>query len=247
MKVIIVLPAYNEAANLPALLEGIERMAVESGFEVLTVVVDDGSADGTWDAIKECASTIRDEYALRHGYNCGLGLTIRDGLLRAGELANSEDVIITMDADGTHDPDLIPTMVRATGHSDIVIASRYRRHSEVVGLSPIRRLMSFGARLLFQTLMPIPGVRDYTCGYRAYRASIVHRALQVHGEGLVRERGFSCMAEILLKMERLNATVCEVPMTLRYDRKQGESKMRVWRTVAHTMSLLMRARIGVLP
>jgi len=108
----------------------------------------------------------------------GLGETIRDALELAARKADPEDVVVTMDADNTHPVELIPEMVpRLLEGYDVVIASRYRTGASVVGLSGFRRLMSFGARLIYQAVFPIRGVRDYTCGFRAYRAGFSRRHL----------------------------------------------------------------------
>src|SRR5436190_26000 len=123
---------------------------------------------------------------------------------------------------------LIPSMVqRIMSGADLVIALRYRKGSTVIGLSLFRSVMSWGARILFQLMFPIRDVRDYTCGFRAYRASFLQRTFQIYGASLVTEHSFACMAEILLKVSRLHPKTSEIPMTLRYDLKQGTSKMRV--------------------
>jgi len=131
------------------------------------------------------------------------------------------------------------------GGSDIVIASRYRRGSRVVGLSKFRHLMSIGARLLFQVTFPMKGVRDYTCGFRAYRASLLKRAFARYGKSLAQERGFAAMAEILLRLNSMRPAFSEVPMVLRYDFKSGDSKMRVGATVMKTLRMMRRLRSAV--
>jgi dolichol-phosphate mannosyltransferase len=125
---------------------------------------------------------------------------------------------------------------------DVVIASRYRTGASVVGLSGFRHVMSFGARLLYQAFFPIRGVRDYTCGFRAYRAGILAEAFERYGDRLVTERGFASMAEILLKVARIGARMSETPMVLRYDLKGGTSKMNVPRTVWKTLAMMARLR-----
>jgi dolichol-phosphate mannosyltransferase len=180
---------------------------------------------------------------VRHVKNRGLGETIRDALSVSAGLAAPDDVIVTMDADNTHSPTLIPAMVRAIQNgSDVVIASRYRHGSRVVGLALSRHLMSYGARFLFQLAFPLKGVRDYTCGFRAYRASLLKDAFARYGNTFVQERGFSAMAEILLKLRALRPRFSEVPMVLRYDFKSGDSEMRVGATVMKTLRMIHRLR-----
>jgi len=242
MTVFLVLPAYNEELGLPKLLRSFRDAMGAAGLRAQVVIVDDGSHDRTREVIRDWSSKLPIDLVL-HGENRGLGETIRDALKRAAALAEPEDTIVTMDADNTHDPILIPSMIRllATG-KDVVIASRYRPGSRVVGLEPYRRLMSYGARILFQIVHPISGVRDYTCGFRAYRASAVKDAFALHGDTLVTERGFACMAEILMRLSRMGLRMAEVPMVLHYDQKEGTSKMRVAITVLKTLRLMARSR-----
>ena len=131
-------------------------------------------------------------------------------------------------------------MVRE-GH-DVVIASRYRPGARVVGVSLPRRFTSYGASWLFRILFPTPGVRDYTCGFRAYRGQVLTSAVSRYGSRFVEAQGFQCMVDILLKLRKLDVIFGEVPMILRYDLKLGSSKMRVARTIWQTLSLLLKRR-----
>jgi dolichol-phosphate mannosyltransferase len=245
MRVFLTLPAYNEQEALPRLFQAFEQeVALAGSHDGRVVIVDDGSRDRTCEVISQWGGRLSIDL-VRHASNRGLGETIRDALRRASELAATDDVIVTMDADNTHSPALIPGMIaRLNQGYDLVIASRYRRGARVVGLSPVRHVMSYGARFLFQILYPISGVRDYTCGFRAYRAGLLHKAFLTYGDSLVTERGFACMAEILLKLARLGLRASEVPMVLRYDQKPSASKMNVGNTVSTTIKLIARTRFS---
>jgi len=94
-------------------------------------------------------------------------------------------------------------------------------------------------------IFPTPNVRDFTCGFRAYRAGILKHAFDRYGELFVAESGFSCMVDILLKLRGLGAIMTEVPMVLRYDLKYGVSKMLVMRTIRDTLRLLVSRRVGL--
>jgi len=164
--------------------------------------------------------------------------------LRALDLATDDDIIVTMDADNTHTPGLLPRMINTLeGGNDVVIASRYQPGARVVGLSPWREFLSTGMRWLFQILLPIRGVRDYSCGYRAYRASILRRAFDLWGEAFISQSGFSCMVDILLKLNRLGAVMTEVPLVLHYENKRGKSKMNVSKTIRETLRLAWREKV----
>jgi dolichol-phosphate mannosyltransferase len=244
-KVIVALPAYNEGANIGRLLDGLDTSLRSMKFDYKIVVVDDGSKDNTLDVLKEYEKRLP-LVIERHIVNQGLGATITDGLRVAARLATDDDVIITMDADGTHLPGLMPRMVQMIDEGrDVVIASRYQPGAQVHGVPVARRFMSWIASWIFRVVFPTHSVRDYTCGYRAYRGSIVAKAVTQYGDRFVEERGFQCMAEILLKIRALHAVFGEVPMILRYDLKEGKSKMRVARTVANTLKLLVQRRLRI--
>lgn len=240
----VVLPAFNEADNLPALLRALQETMEDNRIVYEVILVDDGSRDQTAAIAEDCAKTLP-VVVIRHDVNQGLGVTLRDGLQAALERAGQRDIIITMDADDTHTPGLIVQMVRMIGEGyDVVIASRYRAESRVYGVPLLRRVMSRGASLLMRLVFPIRGVRDFTCGYRAYRADVLLRAVDhYHGE-FVNQEGFQCMVDILLKLRPMHLIFGEVPLLLRYDRKGGESKMRVGRTAKNTLLLLLRRRLG---
>ncbi len=244
MQILLTLPAYNEEAGLPEVLAAFEREVLGAGYSGRVIIVDDGSTDGTAQVIREWSARLPLEL-VRHAGNRGLGETIEDGLRRAAEMAAPEDVIVTMDADNTHAPGAIPDLARRLDQGyDVVIASRFRPGSRVEGLSGFRHLMTYGARILFQLMFPIRGVRDYTCGFRAYRAGRLQETLARHPGRLLREEGFAAMAEILLYLRGRGVKMSEVPMVLRYDRKRGPGKMRVGATVVKTLQLLARSRFS---
>ena len=240
----IVLPAYNEADNLPTLLRALQETMSDNQLAYEVIVVDDGSSDQTA-AVVETWSSELPLVLVRHAVNQGLGATLRDGLQSALERAGERDVVVTMDADDTHTPGLIVQMVRMIGEGyDVVIASRYRAESRLYGVPWLRRAMSRAASLLMRAVFPIRGVRDFTCGYRAYRADVLQRAVdRYHGE-FVNQDGFQCMVDILLKLRPMRLIFGEVPLLLRYDRKGGQSKMEIGRTAKNTLLLLLRRRLG---
>ncbi len=245
MKIFIVLPAYNEAENLPPIFDGLRRIARDTyNLELAVVLVDDGSTDDT----VEVARNSGDGLALdivRNESNLGLAATFVRGLERATRAAGDDDIVVCMDADNTHVPGSVLSMMRNVAEGrDVVIASRYRPGSVTRGVPWFRRLLSRGMSLLFRAVYPIPGVRDYSCGYRAYRASILKRLFDSEGESLLASDGFSCMVRILLKLHKQGAICGEVPMVLRYDEKAGASKMAVGRTVVRTLSVLLSERFS---
>jgi len=247
----LALPAYNEERSLPALLERcvpVAQTLARENCRLAVLVVDDGSRDGTVEAARRFAQKLALE-VIPHGVNRGLGAALRTGLTAALARAADGDLVATMDADNTHDPALLPEMLRRLeqSHADVVIASRYAPGGREVGLSPLRRVLSRGASLLLSALASVRGARDYTCGYRLYRVTTLRRAAAAWGERLVEEAGFTCMAEVLLKLGRGGARVTESPLILRYDLKEGASKMKMTRTIARYFALIRRIRTQAMP
>ncbi|MCS7468263.1 glycosyltransferase [Stieleria sp. ICT_E10.1] len=242
-KVFLALPAYNEQEALPELLERIGESFADTGLPYEVVVVDDGSTDDTAQIVSQLSFQMP-LHLVQHQQNQGLGTTIRDALREAVDRAGERDIIVTMDADNTHPPGLIDRMVRMIHEGcDVVIASRFESGGCAVGVPIERHFLSISARLLFTVLFPTRGVRDYTSGFRAYRASVIRQGFADHGDAFVGEKGFSCMADILLKLRKQGVLFGEAPLRLRYDRKGGASKMQVFKTIWLTLKLLTRHRL----
>lgn len=245
-RLFVVLPAYNE----PGIGRLIDRIgnALTGKFPFEIIIVEDGSKDDT-------AALITAKMAkwpvkmVRHEVNQGLGPTIRDGLAEAAKLASHGDVVVSLDADETQPPEIIPEMVAALKQGkDVIIASRFRPGAKVEGLTLSRKIFSLVAAATSIIVFPIPGVRDYTCGFRAYRAEILQRAFSYYGAGFVDQAGFHCMVDILLKLRLLRyedgraPKFGEVGFVLSYDRKEGVSKMPVTKTIISTLKLLLKRR-----
>ena len=245
VKIWIVLPAYNEADALPLLLDALIEHLEDLSSEFSIIVVNDGSVDRTG-AIAEEYAKRGHVIAIHNERNSGLAETLKRGLLAAVERANERDVILTMDADNTQPAGLARRLFRVILEgNDVVIASRYREGSRVRGVPLPRVLLSYGSSWLFRFFFPTPGVRDFTSGYRAYRASVMKSLVDRYGNEFISERGFSCMVDILLRLRGLNVIIAEVPLVLRYDQKPGATKMKVAQTVFDTLRLLVRRRFGV--
>jgi len=237
----IVLPAFNEAESLKVLLPELIRTLKAERLQHKIYVIDDGSLDGTSKVVKSFSGRFPQIKLVVHKINKGLAETINTGFKEALKRSRSGDILITMDADNTHLPGLIVRMARLINEgNDIVISSRFVSGSRVRGVPPSRRLLSFAAGTIFKILFPIPGVKDYTCGFRAYRVDLIKKGMEIYKDKFISEKGFSCMVDILLKLRRLDPICVEVPMILRYDLKKGKSKMNVGKTIVETLKLILR-------
>ena len=242
--IFVVLPAYNEAEGLPALLEKIEEVFQDNLRRYHIIVVDDASTDNTA-ALASQASFHMPLTLVQHKVNQNLPGALRTGFLEATQLADEGDIVITMDGDNTHQPGVMNQLIQKVFEGyDVAIASRFVSGARVMGVPGSRVFTAFGARMLFKLIMPIPGVRDYTCGYRAYRVSALRKTMAYYGDEFISEPGFSCMVDVLLKMRRFKFMMCEVPLLLRYDEKAGASKMKVFSTIVESLKLLLKRRFG---
>lgn len=243
MQVIFIIPAYNEEENLPVLLEGLRERMQSLGRPYHVIVVDDGSQDRTAEVASSYAPEISIE-VIRQPVNRGVGEAFRTGFHRALALAGPEDAIVTKEADNTSDLSILPQILKKLeAGDDVVLASCFALHGEVVGSSFDRHCLSFGANLLVRTCFSIPGVHTYSSFYRAYRAEALKRAFAAYDGNLLSRPGFACMVEMVIKLSRLPIRISEVPMTLRCNLRRGRSKMSRLKTIGEYLSLIGREAV----
>jgi dolichol-phosphate mannosyltransferase len=226
-KLIVLLPAYNEEASLDALLGKILSLPREQG-ELIVLACNDGSRDGTGTILSRRAATDARVQVLEHKINRGLGETIRDLFEAAAEIVGDDDVIVRLDADDTHEPRRITAMIEKLDEGyDVVIASRFQPGGAQLGLDAYRRFISLAANIFMRVMFHVPNVHEYSCGFRAYRAALIRRAIEFYGNDFIQLKGvgFTCTLEKLVKLYILGARFGEVPFTLHYDRKLSSSKM----------------------
>ena len=244
---LVMLPAYNESDAIAPLLTSVAATFKEIGGEASVLLVDDGSSDDTIERAEEAARSLGIMLVVEpHGVNKGLGAALRTGFRRGSEMVGEDGVLVCMDADNTHDPGTIPSMLARLGEGyDVVIASRYAPGGEEVGLSLFRSILSRGASVMLKLFLPVEGARDYSCGYRAYTGAVLRRGFEAHGDDLITEAGFVSSAEVLLKLAYLPSRVGEVPLVLRYDLKGGASKMNITDTIKRYLRMIAAGRRAI--
>ena len=127
-----------------------------------------------------------------HKKNQGLAAALNTGLRTAIESGREGDIIITMDADDTHPPKIIDRLITVLDEGlDVAVASRYQAGARVIGVPWNRIFLAQVASAMFRLLMPLPGIRDYTCGYRAYKYEALRETIDFYGDEFVSEAGFS--------------------------------------------------------
>lgn len=230
--VVVLLPAYNEEKSLPALLPKIEAVFKGGAVPWRVIVCDDGSRDGTAALLADYAARMPID-VIRHPINRGLGETARDLFERAAEICSKDDIIVRMDCDDTHEPEFMRGMIEKLDEGfDVVIASRFLPGGGQMGVDPKRAWISRAANLFMKVFFPVKGVREYSCGFRAYRADIIQRAIKFWGNNFIQLKGlgFTGTLEKLIKLDLLGARITEVPFVLRYDQKRSRSQMILSRT-----------------
>lgn len=246
MHIRIVLPAYNEEESLPPLLTRINDAFNYYKWDASVIVVNDGSKDNTLEVARNFKADVPIQ-VLDIQPNSGLANAINSGMRMAIQGLKDSDVVVTLDADDSQNPFLIQRMAQQVAEgSDLVIASRYQPGARIKGLKKSRTFFSWAAGWLFRIMVGFEGIRDYTCGFRAYRVDMLKKTINVYGDKFITQKGFGCMVEVLLKVASQSATMNEVPMILRYDLKQGESKMNVKKTMRQTLKLLLDHKTGKL-
>jgi dolichol-phosphate mannosyltransferase len=251
-ELLILLPAYNEEQNVKVMIEAWEKQAglVKDyyGLNLQIVVINDGSNDKTEYICNQLAAIYDNFKLINHPRNKGLGEAIKTGILYAIKECPECMYACIMDCDNTQDPKYIKDMLdkigadKSASKADVVIASRYQKGAKVQGVSKIRLITSEGARYVYSLIIPVKNVRDYTCGYRLYTTDILKKGYNRFGEDLIKETGFTCMAELLYKLYLVGACYQEIPFVLRYDFKQGQSKMKVLKTAGDSIKLAFRLR-----
>ena len=237
------MPMYNEELDIGNHLVKLTKV-LKKGYEIL--ILDDGSKDKSAEIVKKFAKKAK-IILVQHEVNQGLSTTLNDIFYETAKRVKEDDVVVTMDADDTHNPKYIEEMVKgiALGHN-YVVASRFRKGSKELGYAKYKIFLSGGINVVLKILFPVKRLRDYTTGYRAYKGSIIKNLVRDHGRKIITAKGFVGMAEILMKMRKYGLKVKEIPLIYRYDQKRGLSKLKLWTTIKEYLKLIIRAKLGLL-
>jgi dolichol-phosphate mannosyltransferase len=210
---LVVIPTYNERANLPVLVKGLMHLD-----NVRVMVVDDQSPDGTGQVADELGKEFAGRVSVLHRTGKkGFGRSYIDGLQHA--LAEPVDVLCQMDADLSHDPRHLPDLIAATADADVVIGSRYVPGGAIVNWPKRRRILSRVANIYIRAVTQL-AARDCTSGYRCWRRSAM-AALPL--DRFISD-GYSFLVEMLFVAARGGCRIKEVPITF-VERREGESKV----------------------
>ncbi|MFN3254242.1 MAG: polyprenol monophosphomannose synthase [Ilumatobacter sp.] len=232
MRSVVVLPTYNEAANIERFLRKVRKAAPLTDV----LVVDDDSPDGTGEIVAELADELGRISLLPRPGKRGLGSAYRDGF--AAVLAADYDVVITMDADMSHDPERIPDLLELVADgADLAIGSRYVTGGGTTDWPIRRQLLSKWGNAYTRAILGV-APRDCTGGYRAYRAT----SLAAIDPTSTSAEGYAFMTELVRRLSDRGAAIVETPIIFR-DRTAGKSKMS-GRIIVESMVLVTRWGLG---
>ena len=210
----VVLPTYNEAGNIEAM---VEALGPKLSAEDRILIVDDNSPDGTGTVANRLAAGDERVKVLHRPGKQGLGPAYIDGFRQA--LAGGAGLIVQMDADFSHDPAYLPRLIAASALADLVLGSRYVPGGAITEWGSVRRLISRSGSLYSRAVLGVP-VRDLTGGFKCFRREV----LESIDLDSVAASGYSFQVEMTYRTLRAGFEVLEVPITFR-ERETGSSKM----------------------
>jgi dolichol-phosphate mannosyltransferase len=210
---VVIIPTYNERDNLAELTQRL--VSIEIPLDV--IFVDDGSPDGTGDLADELARTFPNISVIHREKKLGFASAVIEGLRAA--LSKEYSWVLLMDADLSHDPAAIPTLLEAAKDNELVLGSRYIGGVRVVDWEIGRLLLSYFANRYAAAITGLP-VHDITTGFRCYRREI----LQSLDFSKVKASGYGFQIEMAYRVWGSGGRLAEVPITF-YGRQHGKSKL----------------------
>ena len=211
--VLVVVPTYDERENIEPIVSRVRTSVPDADL----LVVDDASPDGTGELADALAAADRHVHVLHRTGKGGLGAAYLAGF--DWGLARDYDVLVEMDADGSHQPEQLPRLLERLANADVVLGSRWVPGGSVVNWPLHRKLISRGGTTYARLALGVP-IHDVTGGYRAFRTSTL-RALDLHD---VASQGYCFQIDLAWRAVQRGLRVAEVPITF-VERERGESKM----------------------
>lgn len=226
-------PFYNEEEFLEKFINDLIQSATKYfKHKYKIILVNDGSSDGSLNIVKK----FQKRYPLiliSYKPNMGVDIAFKKGFKKILEISKKGDLVITLESDNTSDLKILPKIVeKASEGADIVLASCYAKQGGIHGTGAFRQVASRLVNFILYVIFPIKGVKTYSSFYRAYKVETLEKIWKAYGNDLIKQKGFACMVEILIKCSKLPVKIEEVPMILRWENRRGKSKMKIGKTVA---------------
>jgi dolichol-phosphate mannosyltransferase len=217
VKTLVIIPTYNEKENIRVIADRLHKAVPEAHL----LVVDDNSPDGTGDIADEMAAEGDWVHVLHRRGKEGLGAAYLAGFAWAKQ--QGYDVVVEMDADGSHAPEQLPRLLAALDRADVVVGSRWIAGGEVINWPKSREVLSRGGNAYTRAALGMP-LRDATGGYRAYKRDKLDTLLGEDGHGSIASQGYCFQVDLAWQAYKAGFHVVEVPITF-VERERGESKM----------------------
>ena len=238
--IIFLLPVYNEEMNIQKTLQHISAYAEKMGWKFKIYVSDDGSEDSTVKVVEGIKEQVSVE-VVANPRNMGPGAAFDLGFRKILSACSDEDIIVTMEADNTSDLAILERMVGSINDgADLVLASCYAEEGGIEGTTLLRKILSKGANCLVGAFSKDKKIRTFSSFYRCHTASLLRNAYKRYGDGFIEEKGFVCAVDMLLKFQKFDIRIDEIPMLLKCDKRVGKSKMKTVRTTLSYLKLFIR-------
>jgi dolichol-phosphate mannosyltransferase len=206
-------------------------------------MVNDGSTDRTVDIIQEMQKYLP-LTLINHQENHGPGHAFKSGFHVALDMADDDDIIVTIEADNTSDLLVLNKMLeKCRRGNDLVLASVYGE-GKVIGAPLDRKIFSWCANSLIKAVFRIKGINTFTSFFRVYKANFLKELSIIYKDRFIEEKGFTCMLELLIKSYRCGYKICEVPMILDSNIRIGDSKMKNVNTIISYFKIIYRYGIS---
>jgi len=210
------IPTYNEKENIKALIDRILKLKIKN---LQIVVVDDNSPDETWKFVEDISKKNKNVHLLLRKKDKGRGYAGRDGFVYC--LKHGADAVIEMDADLSHDPKYIPSMLKELKSADLILGSRMVENGKEIGRSLFRRFVTWGANLYIRLMLGI-NAKDCNSGFRCFKRKVLEK---IEVEKL-ESKGPAIVQEVLFKAHLKGFKIKEIPITF-VNRTKGQSKLGI--------------------
>ena len=216
MKPFVMIPTYNEKENIENLINKILKLKIKN---LQIVVADDSSPDGTFQIVNNISKKNRNVHLLLRKSQKGRGFAGKEGFIYC--LNHGADAIIEMDADMSHDPKYIPSMIKELKNADLILGSRRIAGGSETGRSLFRKFVTSGANLYIKLMLGIK-VNDCNSGYRCFKRKV----LEGININMLESKGPSIVQEVLFKAHLKGFKIKEIPIKFT-DRAKGKSKLGI--------------------
>ena len=221
MNTTVLIPTWNEEGNIGRLIKSIKEL--DASYEV--IAIDNASTDNTKKEVEQNGG----KYVLQEGK--GYGAALRTGFRHA--LAQNADVIVTMDGDLSHPPEIIPQIIAKISDAEVAVASRYCAGGGYAETKGLQRILSYALNWALAFRFRIP-IKDFSSGFRAYHGAVI-RAISPERDG------YDILEEILVLAHKKKFTITEVPF-IYGKRNAGKSKTQLFKLAPKYLSLLIKGR-----